>query len=447
MAQKGKSRRAEQFYKRMEKLLGSSEAQHLMKAIGQITPKSVRYNRNLCALDQLKGAPVPWCQPYGRYWEGEGFPSRTLEYTAGKYYIQEASAMLAISAASTVIDFPGKIVLDLTAAPGGKATQAAELLQTGYLVANEVIKKRVNALTWNINRHRLNNVVITSLPTKALAEALPGFFDVVIVDAPCSGEGLFKKQKHSLENWSEKNVRFCAARQTTILKDAVTLTRIGGYIVYATCTFAGEENEDQVEFLLNQGFHPVTLPGDLPVSPAVSGNKKVCLCSRRIFPHREGGAGAFVSVVQKHDSTNKELTVEYAYESSAKLRRQQDHFPHIHMKSHKGYFYEKNGITGYFSNERVPGFLRKHAYQLGAPVIDKYRSDECMFGSVQLPSPGAIIEVGEEEAEAYVRGQELQLDRANGYYYIALRGMILGPVKVTNGRAVNKLPKPLRNML
>lgn len=446
MAQKGKSKRAEQFHKRMEKLLGHSEAQQLMDAIRQITPKSVRYNRKRCAVDELKGQPVPWCQPYGRYWQGEGLPSRTVEYTAGKYYIQEASAMLAISAASMVIDFPGKIVLDLTASPGGKATQAAELIQTGYLVANEVIKKRVNALTWNINRHRLNNVIITSLPTKALVEALPGFFDVVIVDAPCSGEGLFKKQKHSLENWSEKNVRFCAARQTTILKDAIVLTRTGGYIVYATCTFAGEENEHQVEFLLDRGFQPVTLPEDLPVSPAVSENGKVCSCSRRIFPHREGGAGAFVCVVRKDDSTDKELTVSYHHESSAKLQQQQNHFPHIHMKNAEGYFYEKNGISSYFSHERIPGFLWKHAYQVGAPIIDKYRSHECMFGSVQLPSPGAIIEVGEDEADAYVRGQELRLDRANGYYYIGLPGMILGPVKVTNGRAVNKLPKPLRNM-
>jgi 16S rRNA C967 or C1407 C5-methylase (RsmB/RsmF family) len=301
MAKKGKTERADQFYTRMEQLLGTAEAGQLMDALQQISPKSVRYNRKQCSPDELNGSEVPWCSPYGRYWEETTLPSRTLEYASGCYYIQEASAMLAISASSRVIDFSDKIVLDLTAAPGGKATQAAELIDSGYLVANEVIKKRVHALAWNVNRHRLNNVIVTSIPTRALAEALPGFFDVVVVDAPCSGEGLFTRQKHSLEKWSQKNVRFCAARQTSILKDAAELVRPGGFLVYATCTFAPEENERQVEKLLDEHFLPVPLPDDLPVSPAVSGNEKVLLCSRRIFPHREGGAGAFVSVMRKED--------------------------------------------------------------------------------------------------------------------------------------------------
>ncbi|NIM14564.1 MAG: RNA methyltransferase, partial [Candidatus Aminicenantes bacterium] len=194
--------RFQQFYQRMEQLLGSAEASQFMEAIRQVSPKTVRYNPKQAIPDELPGKAVPWCEPYGRSWESHTPPSQTIEYTAGKYYIQEASAMLAISAASRVIDFSDKIVLDLTAAPGGKATQAAELIHSGYLVANEVIRKRVNALTWNINRHRLNNVIITSLQTGFLAQALPGFFDIVIVDAPCSGEGLFQKGKHSPGNWS-----------------------------------------------------------------------------------------------------------------------------------------------------------------------------------------------------------------------------------------------------
>ncbi len=445
MTQKGKNKRSEQFFKRMENLLGTEETHLFMNAIRQFSPKSVRYNRKQVPLGDLKGAPVPWCQPYGRYWEKQSLPSRSVEYTAGKYYIQEASAMLAISAASQVMDFSDKIVLDLAAAPGGKATQAAELINTGYLVANEVIKKRLDALTWNINRCRLNNIIITSLAPNILAQTLPGFFDVVLVDAPCSGEGLFSKQKHSLEKWSEKSVRFCAARQASILKDAAVPLKPGGYLVYSTCTFAPEENEHQVEVLLSHGFIPVPLPEDLPVSPAISENANIRLCSRRIFPHREGGAGAFVSVVQKQDAPLPAGQWKFHHgQSDPVIRLKGMRYPHIRTEETAGYFYEKNGIISYFSYECIPEFLLQSGYQIGAPVIDKIRAYDCMFGSVQLASPTAIIGVGEAEAEAYARGEELRLDAVDGYYYIALKGMVLGPVKITNGRAVNKLPKSLR---
>jgi 16S rRNA C967 or C1407 C5-methylase (RsmB/RsmF family) len=441
MGKKGKTKRTEQFYKRMEHLLGGTEAGQLMESIRQMGPKSVRYNRKQCSLDELKGSPVPWCLPHGRYWEEEIPPSRTVEYVAGKYYIQEASAMLAISAASEVIDFSDKIVLDLTAAPGGKATQVAEIIDSGYLVANEVIKKRVDALTWNINRLRLNNVIITSLFTGKLAQFLPGFFEVVVVDAPCSGEGLFKKQKHSLEKWSEKNVRFCARRQKTILKDAAVLVRPGGYIVYSTCTFAPEENENQVAFLLTRNFNPVPLPERLSVSPAISDNPEVCLCSRRIFPHREGGAGAFISVVQKDDAPVSSAQWKYFHGQSHPVGVKKEQFPYIHMQGAAGYFYEKNNIISYFSHECIPEFLRQNSCQIGAPVIHKHRPHKCLFGSIQLPSKDVIIEVGEEEAEAYMRGEELRLHRTDGYYIIAFQGMLLGHVKISGNKAKSKLPR------
>lgn len=451
MTQKRKDKHSEQFFKRMENLLGTQEAHLFMDAIHQFSPKSIRYNRRLCSVEELKGSPVPWCQPYGRYWEEDTLPSRTLDYTAGKYYIQEASAMLAISAASQVIDFSDKIVLDLAAAPGGKATQAAELIETGYLVANEVIKKRVDALTWNVNRCRLNNIIITSLPPNALAQALPGFFDVVIVDAPCSGEGLFSKQKHSLEKWSERNVRFCASRQSSILREACTLLKPGGYLVYSTCTFAPEENECQVDSLLASGFMPVPLPADVPVSPAISENEKIRLCSRRIFPHREGGAGAFVSIVQKQEelvesdhSGHSEHWKFQKGQSDPIIRLKGIRYPHIRTEETAGYFYEKKGIISYFSHECIPEFLLQASFQTGAPVIDKIHPYNCMFGSVQLASPDAVIEVEKADAEAYARGEDLRLDHADGYYYIAYQGMVLGPVKITNNRAVNKLPKPLQ---
>ncbi len=439
--------RFQRFYQRMEQLLGSGEASQFMEAIRRVSPKAVRCNRGQVMPGELPGKAVPWCSPYGRYWENKTPPSRTVEYAAGKYYIQEASAMLAISAASRVIDFPGKIVLDLTAAPGGKATQAAELIQPGYLVANEVMRKRVNALIWNINRHRLNNVIVTSLPTGLLARALPGFFDVVVVDVPCSGEGLFQKGKHSPENWSEKNVRFCAGRQESILKDAVHLVRPRGYIVYSTCTFSKEENEDQVEFLFGQGFSPVRLPGDLPVSGAISANEKVRVCCRRIFPHREGGAGAFVGVVQKEPAPLSLNTPRPPWKYEHYNAGNIGSFPCIRSDDLEGYVYEIKGILSYFSYDRIPGILWERNLQLGAPLLDRRRGNALMFGSVQLAAPDAVIEIDYPEAAAYIEGEDIHLNYPDGHYFAAFQGTVLGPVRVMAGTAVNQLPKPLRKKL
>ncbi|UCH98016.1 MAG: hypothetical protein JSV88_14505 [Candidatus Aminicenantes bacterium] len=436
--------RCNQFYQRIEKLIGSTEARQLVEAIQGVSVKSIRYNSKQCTGEELDGIPIPWCTPYGRYWEKETLPSQTIEYAAGKYYIQEASAMLAISAASGVIDFSGKIVLDLTAAPGGKATQAAELIKYGYLVANEVIRKRVNALVWNIIRHRLNNVIVTSLSTDFLAQSLPGFFDVVIVDAPCSGEGLFQKRKHSLSNWSEKNVLFCARRQKSILADAMALVKPGGFIIYSTCTFAKEENEDQVEFLLARGFRPVSLSTDLPVSSAVTGDEKIQLCCRRIFPHREKGAGAFVGVVQKEAGSTIPFQGKYDGYKTKELVLKSAPVPFIQTRGLDGYFYEVNGIISYFSHERIPVILREKSFQIGGPILDRRRGDTFMFGCVQIPSSEAIVEVKLPQVEAYLRGEDLHLDQPDGYYFIAFQKMILGFVKITRGRGVNKLPGPLR---
>jgi len=438
----------------MEPVVGADEAPQLIESLKQKSPKSVRFNQKRYTIPtgelNATGAAVPWCSPFGRYWEQDSLPSSTIAYCAGKYYIQESSAMLAISAASQVIDFSDKIVLDLTAAPGGKATQAAELIDTGFLVANEVIRKRVDALIWNINRHRLNNVIATAMATGDLADSLPEFFDVVIVDAPCSGEGLFQKRKHSLVNWSEKNVRFCARRQTSILEDAFRLVKPGGAIVYSTCTFAPEENEAQIEKLLSIGTQPVPLPQDIPVSPAVSDNEGLRTCSRRIFPHREGGAGAFAGVVQKNTDTDSPTSTPWTYEKNKSHSQlvnllKKTPVPLEIPGSHPGYFFESGGIISYFSHERVPAVLLRNNFQLGAPVFDKRRPHIPMYGSIQLANPSAAVELTEEDANRFCRGEELHLDKPEGSYWVSYSGMILGPVHITAGRAVNHLPRPLMN--
>jgi len=443
--------RGDRFYRRMHRLVGE-EAPLLVDSLRTMPPKSIRFNSRQSSLADVEksGTAVPWCSPYGRYWGEEILPSRTIEYACGKYYIQDAGAMLAVAASSRVIDFSHQVVLDIAAAPGGKTTQAAELIQTGFLVANEIDPNRTEALTWNINRHRLNNTIVTSIPTHLLAAALPAFFDIVIADAPCSGEGLFQKRKHSLAKWSEKNVKTCASRQKSILKDAALLLRPGGYLIYSTCTFSPEENEDQVEFLLRRGFGPVSLPGDLPVSPAISDNENVLKCSRRIFPHREQGAGAFVAVLQKeHDFSpintpgTAAAAVTYSSPGSPLLPLKTDDAFYLLTEAPGGYFYEKGPVIHYFSHPRVPSFLFEKNRQLGVPIFDKRRPFEIMFGSVQVVSPSACLEISRPGAEKYIKGEDLHLDCPDGIRFVVYNGMILGPVYVRQCRAVNRFPNCL----
>ncbi|MCP4149477.1 MAG: hypothetical protein GY757_17145 [bacterium] len=432
-----------QFAAHMEKLLGKSEAALLMESIEGVSPKSVRYNRSRCQAADLSGPIVPWCSPFGRTWTENVPPSSSIEYAAGGYYIQEAAAMLAISAASQVIDFQGKLVLDLCAAPGGKSTQVAELIGPGYLVANETVRKRVDALMWNINRHRLNNVIITSMTTSRLAAGLPGFFDVVIVDAPCSGEGLFQKRKHSPVKWSAKSVRGCARRQESILRGAAALVRPGGIIVYSTCTFSKEENEEQIEILLNNGFSPVVLPDSLPVSGAISENENICSCSRRIFPHREGGAGAFLGVVQKEPAQDVPFLGEYESFKYKYPDSKIKSFPFELKGAPGGYFFERAGVISYFSFEQLPKILCEMSIQTGAPIFDRRRGNNIMYGIVQLASHGTIININREDALSYTSGDDLNLDYPNGFCFVAFEGLVLGPVEIIQGKAINKLPAPL----
>lgn len=442
MANRDKDR-SRQFTERLAALVGTTGAAGLLDALGQKNPRAVRFNRRVFPGDGLPGPVVPWNAPFGRYWQEEISPSRSIPYAAGHYYIQEASAMLAVAAASRVIDFSQVIALDMTAAPGGKATQAAELIDRGYLVANEVMPARRPALTWNINRHRLDNVVMTSVPGRDLAAALAGFFDLVLVDAPCSGEGLFQLGKHALKNWSESQVLACARRQKGILQEALALLKPGGYLVYSTCTFAREENEDQVEFLLSRGLAPVPLPADLPVSAAISDNDKVLSCARRIFPHREKGAGAFVAVLQKGMDKIEARPVAFAYPLTEEKTRAACP-AYLRPPGPDTYIYEKNGILNLFPHDRLPQFLFDKSLQLGAPLLDRRRGDRPMYGGLHLARPERVIDLDGSQADRYLAGHIPALDLSPGIYFVANQGLILGPLRVTSSGSDNLLPLPLR---
>lgn len=233
------------------------------------------------AMQRLFGlAPVPWC-PTGYYYDEAAKPGKHPYHQAGLFYIQEPSAM---SSAELLDPQPGDIVLDLAAAPGGKTTQiAGKLRGQGLLVANEIHPVRAKICAENVERMGIANTVVTNASPDALAARLAGVFDKILLDAPCSGEGMFRKDPDAIGEWSPEHVHRCARRQLDILDAAAAMLKPGGTLAYSTCTFNRAENEDVLEAFA--AGHP-----------AFS-----VLRTERLWPHRVRGEGHFVALLRKDD--------------------------------------------------------------------------------------------------------------------------------------------------
>ena len=205
--------------------------------------------------------PVPW-EPRGYYYDPDARPGLHPYHEAGVYYLQEASAM---SAVALLDPQPGETVCDLCAAPGGKTTQiAGRMMGEGFLLCNEINPKRAKILSRNIERMGVANALGTNEHPGRLAEKFPGFFDRVLIDAPCSGEGMFRKEEAAVTDWSQETVEMCARRQAEILHSGAALLKPGGRLVYSTCTFAPEENEWCIENFLNAHPEFERVPVDAP---------------------------------------------------------------------------------------------------------------------------------------------------------------------------------------
>lgn len=218
------------------------------------------------------------------YFDENVRPGKHPYHEMGLYYIQEPSAM---SAAALLAPRPGMRVLDLCAAPGGKSTQLATYLgDSGLLVSNEINTQRSRILSQNIERMGIKNAIVTNEDSFVLASHFPGFFNAIQVDAPCSGEGMFRKLPEAIEQWSVENVAICAARQKEILDNAAVMLKPGGTIVYSTCTFSKEENEDVIEYFLEK--HP-----DFTLEEM-----------ERFWPHKVDGEGHFVAKLVRRGSVD-----------------------------------------------------------------------------------------------------------------------------------------------
>ncbi|TAF50131.1 MAG: hypothetical protein EAZ62_08255, partial [Sphingobacteriia bacterium] len=264
-------------------------------------PASLRLHpvKPSCTFDQL-GEPIPWC-PSGRYLPER--PSYVFDpaWHAGAYYVQEASSMFLWQALSQTVGShtSEKWVLDLCAAPGGKSTLLQSFFLDGMVVSNEIIKSRTAILAENSTKWGMGNDVITQNDPADFA-ALPHFFDVLVIDAPCSGSGLFRRDPQAIDEWSPAQVLVCAQRQEKILAAALPCLKPGGVLIYSTCSYSLAENEALADYLaLEQGLVSLTLQTDpswniVETSAPRSGAK-----GYRFYPHRLRGEGFYLSVFQK----------------------------------------------------------------------------------------------------------------------------------------------------
>ena len=280
-----------EFLERMKKQLGQ-EYPAFLESLER--PRAVALR-----LNPLKGEPpqmdfvqqpVPW-EPMGFYYNPDARPGLHPYHEAGVFYLQEASAM---SAVALLDPQPGENICDLCAAPGGKTTQiAGRLMGEGFLMCNEINPKRAKILSRNIERMGVGNALVTNEHPARLAEKFAGLFDRVLIDAPCSGEGMFRKEEAAVTDWSQETVEMCSRRQAEILDSGAQLVRPGGRLVYSTCTFAPEENEMTIAAFLHR--HPEFSPEDVQApwfDRAGTGQF-------RILPHKVLGEGHFAAVLRK----------------------------------------------------------------------------------------------------------------------------------------------------
>ena len=435
-----------EFLTRMKRLLGS-EYPAFERSYEQPPFRGLRWNPLKCGRERfealldrpLQRAPF---SPF-TYYVPETMDRLGHSYLhhAGAFYVQEPSAASAV----TVLDpRPGERVLDLCAAPGGKSAQiAACLAGTGLLWSNEVIRKRAAILLSNIERMGVRNAVVSSCEVERLCGRLYAFFDKILVDAPCSGEGMFRREGEAAAEWSPEHVQACARRQQEILNHAVQALRPGGRLVYSTCTFSPEENEGVVEAFL--GAHPDFELEDCGVHwgrPALVGK------ARRIYP-MDGGEGHFVAALRRvntAETSPPQGQAAWGQPSQAvrEFCREVYRFAGLQPML-------KAGEQFYLLPEGVPGLDGLGVLRAGFPVCEekKGRLEPC-HAAFMAAKPEELVQLVPLEpgecAGRFLRGEEIELPPTmKGWCGVTIADMTVGFGKASGGRLKNRYPKGLRN--
>ena len=378
---------------------------------------------------------VPW-EPQGYYYDPESRPGLHIYHEAGVYYLQEASAMAPVQLLSPQ---PGERVCDLCAAPGGKTTQiAGRMLGQGFLLCNEINPKRAKILSRNIERMAVANALVTNEHPETLAKRFPGFFDRVLVDAPCSGEGMFRKEEAAVTDWSQETVEMCARRQAEILHSAAKMVRPGGRLVYSTCTFAPEEDEQAVAAFLES--HPEFTPEQRDAPWFVPGENG----SFRMWPHKLLGEGHFAAVLKKSEDAESFDTPACPGE---KLPKQWFSFAKelgITLPAGKAVTF---GSNLFWAPEEMPSLQKlkvmRPGLELGEVKKDRFEPAHALALWLRCCANEESIPAESEQAKAYLHGEVIPSDK-KGWCLVKTGGYSIGWGKGDGRVLKNHYPKGLR---
>ncbi len=406
--------------------------------------RGIRINSLCCSSEKFESFNIasektPFC-PQGFYIKAEEKLGKHPLHHAGAFYVQEPSAT---SAVEVLNPQKGDYVLDLCAAPGGKSTQiAAKLLGQGLIWSNEIVFKRANILLSNFERMGIHNGIISSCHPEVLAEELEGAFDKILVDAPCSGEGMMRHDSSIAPFWSEENVLVCAERQLKILNSASKMLRAGGTLVYSTCTFSRAENEDVAEnFLLqNPDFEGEKIGVDWG-EEGLSGDH-----TRRIFP-KNGGEGHFVAKFVKKGNAerrdisgikenNDKIIIDFLKENGIEL-------PEGKLIS-KG---EKWCLSPNVKEFKKINILRRGIF-LGEVIKNRFEPHHALYSAVAVKCEKTLnLKLDDPRINAFLHGEEIEIeDKFKGFVRVAVEGIPLSFGKASGGRLKNRYPKGLRNL-
>jgi len=434
-----------EFLEQMQALLGG-EMEEFLASMERPHVTSLRLNTLREGAEQVSlpftGEQVPWC-PQGRYLREGVRPGLSPLHAAGAYYIQEASAM----APAMVLDAqPGECVLDLCAAPGGKSSQLALALQgQGVLVANEPEPSRARALSGNLERLGVSNSVVVNALPEQLSPHWPEYFDAILVDAPCSGEGMFRRDPEARTQWNPASPAGCAARQAGILDHAALMLKPGGRLVYSTCTFNAQENEGSIRAFLSR--HPDFSPEEFSL-PGIGTSQDGML---RLYPHRLRGEGHFVACLRKAGTPEPEK----ASPRPGKPDKQIDQALKLLCpdvlpawpQRFRNMRFELSGDSLWAIPQACPPLEGIKVLRKGLKVLrlgKNYIEPDHALAMALCPAEAAhIVDVEEDQARKVLSGETIECGH-KGWTVVAFMGMPLGWGKASGGQLKNHIPKGLR---
>lgn len=450
------------FIQRMQLLL-KEDYQTFLEGYGSPLRRGLRVNTSKITIEEFTAifshplSPAPFAK-HSFYLDAEHKAGSDPLHHAGAYYMQEPSAASAV----TVLDpQPGEKILDLCAAPGGKSTQIAALIgEHGLLWSNEYVPARARILQQNLERWGVRNQVVSSKDTTPLCNGLNNFFDAVLVDAPCSGEGMFRKEPQALNEWSEDNILLCATRQNAILDNASKAVRAGGRIVYSTCTFAPEENEGAVfRFLATHPdfeLEPITVDWGCsgfsaeqirPLCPEVDDRFDLTRC-RRILP-QHGGEGHFIALF-RYRGDRTPANNPYIFPAKDAYRAEAETLYHQCFNDTPSGEFVTLGDQVRLLPHTLPNCIGLGVLSAGVAVATVCKNRLEPTHSIFAASNGQNCKqridfpLDDPLLTAFLHGEEIPCADQQGWTAVCVHGIPVGFGKASNGRLKNRYPKGLR---